>query len=104
MSPMTVEIVYALPQRCYRLQLELPAGATVDAALRQVARLARPEACWQRAFLDSALAEARVGVWGELVDGGRRLNAGDRLELYRPLTTDPKHARLERARRQRGPG
>ncbi len=34
-----------------------------------------------------------VGIWGRCVDKTRVLKEGDRLELYRPLTTDPKTAR-----------
>jgi putative ubiquitin-RnfH superfamily antitoxin RatB of RatAB toxin-antitoxin module len=35
-----------------------------------------------------------------MVDLGRRLSAGDRVEVYRALTVDPKTARRERFARQ----
>ena len=37
-----------------------------------------------------------VGVWGKRVDSDYVLKTGDRLEIYRPLTVDPKIARRER--------
>ncbi len=40
------------------------------------------------------------GVWGKAVDWDRVLVEGDRLELCRPLTVDPKVARRERFQRQ----
>lgn len=41
-----------------------------------------------------------VGVWGRKVPPGHVLRAGDRVELYRALTVDPKVARRERFSRQ----
>jgi putative ubiquitin-RnfH superfamily antitoxin RatB of RatAB toxin-antitoxin module len=40
------------------------------------------------------------GVWGKPVDWDRVLVEGDRLELCRPLSVDPKVARRERFQRQ----
>ena len=40
------------------------------------------------------------GVWGKAVDWDRVLVEGDRLELCRQLTVDPKVARRERFQRQ----
>jgi len=42
---------------------------------------------------------AAVGVWGELKALNYRLQAGDRIELYRPLQFDPKEARRARAKK-----
>jgi len=97
---LVVEVVYALPELCHRLRVPVPADATVGEVLRHVARLERPEPCWQEAFLDAALQEGRVGIYGEPVGADRRLTEADRLELYRPLPADPKIVRRERARRQ----
>jgi len=41
-----------------------------------------------------------VGVWGKAVSRQHALRAGDRVELYRPLTVDPKVARRARFVRQ----
>lgn len=40
------------------------------------------------------------GIWGRVVAPEQVLCDGDRLELYRPLTVDPKVARRERFARQ----
>lgn len=40
---------------------------------------------------------AGIGIWGRLRNGSYRLSDLDRVELYRPLTADPKDARRRRA-------
>ena len=40
-----------------------------------------------------------VGVWSKLVARDAPLTNGDRVEIYRPLTADPKEARRRRASR-----
>ena len=47
-------------------------------------------------------ADVRVGVWGRLRATTDALRDRDRVELYRPLTVDPKEARRQRYRAQRG--
>ena len=50
--------------------------------------------------------DAPCGVWGRGVERDWRLRDGDRVEVYRALTVDPKVARRERFARQgaRGTG
>lgn len=43
---------------------------------------------------------AVFGIWGRVVEQGYVLRAGDRVEMYRPLTVDPKTARRQRFARQ----
>jgi hypothetical protein len=38
----------------------------------------------------------RAGVWGEECALDRRLQNGDRVEIYRPLPHDPREARRRR--------
>lgn len=66
--------------------LQLPAPATVADAL-QAAGLA-----WQEG--------QACGIWGRVCDAATLLQTGDRVELYRPLTVDPKVARRERFAQQ----
>ena len=47
-----------------------------------------------------AISAASYGIWGRVVAPEQLLRDGDRLELYRPLTVDPKVARRERFARQ----
>ena len=88
-----VEVAYALPERQRILALKVPAGTTVlDAAERSgIARV----------FGGLDLATAKMGIFGKAVADPRRhvLADGDRVEIYRPLTADPKEARKARARK-----
>ena len=90
---MLVEVVYALPERHVSVQVELELGATVSDALRcsEIERLIEG--------LD--LGAVTVGVFGEVVSVERPLRPGDRVEIYRALTVDPRDARRERARVER---
>ena len=85
-----VEVVYALPERQYRVELKLPDGATVADALAAVAD-AVP-------FDSLDLDQVPVGVFGDRASRQRRLESGDRVEIYRPLQIDPREARRRRAR------
>jgi len=81
MGRLRVEVVRALPERHERVALELEAGATVRSAL-QAAGVA---------------ATAAVGIFGRRVPLDAPLADGDRVEVYRPLRTDPKQDRRRRA-------
>jgi putative ubiquitin-RnfH superfamily antitoxin RatB of RatAB toxin-antitoxin module len=87
-----IEVAYADPQHQVVRSIELPAGSTVEDALRV------------SAILDVAPADftpARVGIFGQIVKLDAPLRNGDRVELYRPLKIDPKEARHQRVTRQK---
>lgn len=74
--------------------LQLPAGSTVQQALIEAAQIATLE-------LNTAqLTPDMIGIWGKTARAEQLLKNGDRLEIYRPLTVDPKVARRERFARQ----
>lgn len=85
-----VEIIYLTPEREELLNLTVAAGTTIAELFAHAAVRARFEAAWLD--LDS------VGVYGKRVAPDYVLEAGDRVELYRPLRADPKEARRQRAR------
>lgn len=85
-----VEVVYALPAEQAVMRLRLAAGATVLQAIQQSGLLVR--------YPQITLATARVGVFGKIVALDAPLSAGDRVEIYRPLTVDPKEARRRRVK------
>ena len=87
-----IDAVYALPQYQYQVQLELLDGACVNDALAALAT--------HEGFADLDLAAVPVGIYGREVSRERCLEAGDRLEVYRPLEVDPMTARRQRAQRQ----
>lgn len=88
-----VEVAYARPDRQWLLVLDVQEGATAHDALLASGLLAEcPEL---------QIGEPVLGVWSRKVAPGVVLEAGDRLEVYRPLVADPKTARRHRAARQR---
>jgi uncharacterized protein len=51
-------------------------------------------------FAGQDVRAAAVGIWGRKARLTQVLRQGDRIEVYRPLTVDPKVARRERFRKQ----
>lgn len=98
-AQLEIEVCYALPERQTVLKVVLPAGATVRQAIAAsgIAQV-HPE-------LD--LTQQAVGIWGKIEALETVLAEHDRVEIYRPLTVDPKLARqrrVEKARRGRSEG
>jgi putative ubiquitin-RnfH superfamily antitoxin RatB of RatAB toxin-antitoxin module len=86
---LTVQVCYARPDRQYLRELEVPAGTTLHQAIDSSGVVAEaPE-------ID--LSVWRVGIHGKLKPLDTVLREGDRVEIYRPLTADPKEARRRRA-------
>ena len=84
-----IEVVYALPERCFSARIELPQGAVVGDALHAAAMPERVPGL--------VLDPARLAVFGRAVTPETRLHDGDRIEILRPLLADPKTARRKRA-------
>lgn len=91
--PIRIEIAYAEPQRAIVKSLSLPAGSRLTDALRLAA--IDPDL----AGVD--LTNSTVGIFGKVTGAQYVLREGDRIEIYRPLTTDPKVARRARANQAR---
>lgn len=89
-----VEVLYALPEQQWSLDLRLSAGTTAEEA-EKIAREREPM-CW----VDKWNVVA-YGVWGEVVDTDYVLQDGDRLELLRPLVEQPMDARRRKAKETR---
>lgn len=88
-----IEVVYCpRPGFTDRLDVCLPAGATVADALRASGMA-------ERHALNSD--DLRVGVWSRVVEAQTLLRDRDRVEIYRPLTVDPKEARRLRYRQHK---
>ena len=90
---MKISVVHALPERQTVLELELPDGATAEDAIDICLDL--PE------FSGVPLLKMPIGVYGRVVTPDTMLQAGDRLEFYRPLQADPKEARRNRSAKTR---
>ena len=85
-----IEVAYAEPDRQFLRRIALPAGATVADAIA-ASRLETTFA------ID--VSNLAVGIWSKTVARDTPLTDGDRVEIYRPLTADPKEARRRRANR-----
>jgi uncharacterized protein len=92
-SLLRIELAYSpAPRGVLTLSISLPPGSTVVDGLRASG--------WLQAHgLD--LDALRCGVWGRVQPLDHPLRDGDRIELYRPLTVDPKEARRLRYKKQR---
>jgi putative ubiquitin-RnfH superfamily antitoxin RatB of RatAB toxin-antitoxin module len=84
-----VQVVYALPAEQTVVQLRVSAGTTLKEAIELSGLLDR--------YREIDLGLQRIGVFGKLRALTDPVQAGDRVEIYRPLRVDPKDARRRRA-------
>ena len=91
---MKVGVVYATPQRQMNLKVDLDDGATVRQAIDRSGLLGKcPE-------ID--LANTKIGVWGKVVDLDSVVEDGARIEVYRPITCDPRTVKRRNQPAQEG--
>jgi putative ubiquitin-RnfH superfamily antitoxin RatB of RatAB toxin-antitoxin module len=88
------------PRHVHEMSLQVPEGSTVQDVLKQgMAQYIQDPATSDSAVL-SSLEFQHPGIWGKKVPWTQVVQAGDRIELYRPLKVDPKVARRQRFKRQ----
>ena len=80
-----VEVCYATPEVQAMVALVVPIGTTALQAAQASGLTGRYPA------ID--LAQQPLGIRGKRVEPGRVLEEGDRVEILRPLTADPKETR-----------
>ncbi|HEY0821411.1 MAG TPA: RnfH family protein [Rhizobacter sp.] len=91
---LAIEVAYSpAPGRVERWCVRLPTGGCVGDAILQSGLLS--------AHPQLALETLSVGVWGVPRGLDHPLRDQDRVEVYRPLTVDPKEARRLRYRSHR---
>jgi putative ubiquitin-RnfH superfamily antitoxin RatB of RatAB toxin-antitoxin module len=86
---LAIDVVYGARDEQVITPVSVPPGATVQDALDASGLAAR--------FPDHRLDELPCGIWGKVAERSRRLCAGDRVEIYRPLAMDPREARRQLA-------
>jgi len=79
---MKIGIAYASPKRQVWFDVEIPDGATIHDAIHRSGIL--------KQFTEINLEQQKVGVFGKVSKLDAVLNDGDRVEIYRPITCDPK--------------
>ena len=90
MARLRVAVLYALAHSQDVVVLALDPGASAQEAVEASGIPARhPEIDPQRLLL---------GIFGKRIRSDRPLRDGDRVEILRPLATDPKEARRRRSR------
>jgi len=78
---MQIGVAYSEPGQQIWLTIEVPDEATITQAIERSGIL--------KMFPHIDLATQKVGVFGKLVKPDAKLRAGDRVEIYRPITCDP---------------
>lgn len=91
MPDITVEVVYALPEKQYVRQVTLAEGSSVEDVIRASGLLELRH--------DIDLTQNKIGIYSRPVKLQDEVNDGDRVEIYRPLIADPKELRRQRAER-----
>lgn len=83
-----IQVCYALPEQQFLRDLTVAAGTTVEQAIALSGL--------QQAMPGIDLAALQVGIYSKKKTLDTVLREHDRVELYRPLIADPKHARRRR--------
>ncbi|BCB28774.1 protein RnfH [Sulfurimicrobium lacus] len=82
---MIVGVAYAATTRQAWLTVQLPDGATVKDAIERSGVL--------KQFPEIDLEQQKVGIFSKVCKLDAVLADGDRVEIYRPITCDPKAVR-----------
>ncbi|WP_455366317.1 RnfH family protein [Kaarinaea lacus] len=78
---MQISVAYALPEKQVWLEVDVPDESTVMDAIQQSKILS--------IFPELDLENQKVGIYGKFCKLDTKLNDGDRVEIYRPITADP---------------
>lgn len=78
---MQVGVAYSEPTQQIWMNIEVPDGTTVREAIERSGIL--------KMFPQIDLGAQKVGVFGKVVKPDAAVRAGDRIEIYRPITCDP---------------
>jgi putative ubiquitin-RnfH superfamily antitoxin RatB of RatAB toxin-antitoxin module len=84
-----VEVAYALPDDQFLVELEVNDVTSVAEAITKSGLFER--------YPELKQLELSIGIYSRPVTADTKLSDGDRVEIYRPLTIDPKEARRLRA-------
>ena len=84
-----IEVVYGLPHKQVLLSLKVPAESTILSCIKMSGIVAH--------FPEIKPEEAIVGIFSRPEKLETIIKENDRIEIYRPLTADPKEMRKLRA-------
>ncbi|MEL0659976.1 RnfH family protein [Psychromonas arctica] len=84
-----IEVVYGLPHKQVLLSLQVPSGTTIENCIKLSGIV--------KHFPEIVPSKAIVGIFSKPDKLENTVKQGDRIEIYRPLTADPKEMRKLRA-------
>ena len=87
-----IEVAYAAESVQKIVTLEVEQGTTIERAIERSGIL--------EIFPDIDLFTQKVGVFSKARSLNDLVKSGDRIEIYRPLTIDPKEARRRRVKKK----
>ena len=88
-----IEVAYGLPQQQTIIALKVTTTTTVYDAIKQSGiELRHP---------DIDLAVNKLGIYSKQVKANELVKDGDRIEIYRPLTADPRKIRAKQAQKSK---
>ncbi|MEJ2059306.1 MAG: RnfH family protein [Gammaproteobacteria bacterium] len=87
---MQVSIAYGAAEQQVWLPVEVPEGTTVAEVIQRSGLLER--------FPEIDLDAQKVGIFGKVAKLDAEVKPGDRVEIYRPITADPKTTPRRRTR------
>jgi uncharacterized protein len=88
-----IEVTFADERNQLTIPLSLPATCSIKEAILRSNILIR--------FPHIDLTQNKVGIFGKLCPLTTLVQSGDRIEIYRALSTDPKKNRRNRAKKQK---
>jgi len=91
LQTLRITVAYALPTQQPIVELRMPAGTTVLAAVERSGLRER--------FTELLQQPLNCAIYSRVVQLSTVLNDGDRVEILRPLLIDPKEGRRQAARR-----
>lgn len=89
MKKINIEVAYAGLKKQRIFAFEIEAGSTIAAAIEASGVM--------QEFPEIDLSSQKIGVFSKSRKLTDIVQAGERIEIYRPLTIDPKEARRKRA-------
>ena len=84
-----IEVVYGIPHKQVLLSLKVPEGTTIENCIKLSGIV--------KHFPEIVPSETVVGIFSKPDKLDNTVKQGDRIEIYRPLTADPKEMRKLRA-------
>ncbi|WP_218814350.1 RnfH family protein [Rickettsiella endosymbiont of Dermanyssus gallinae] len=90
---LTIEVAFATEHKQLIIPLSVSATCCIEEAIQHSGIL--------RHFPEIDLTKNKVGIFGKLRALNTLVQAGDRIEIYRALSVDPKKTRINRAKKQK---